>query len=151
MAFQYIVGSTNSGKSTALYKKIMELAAKDFRKKYIVIVPEQFTMQTQRALVDASAHGCIMNVDVLSFNRLALRVFEETGEKKRMVLEDTGKNMIIRRLLSDVRGRLSYFSNASKKNGFTEDMKSLITELFQYNISSEKLLDMENNLKNAPF
>ncbi len=150
MAFQYIVGSTNSGKSTALYKKIMELAAKDFRKKYIVIVPEQFTMQTQRALVDASAHGCIMNVDVLSFNRLALRVFEETGEKKRMVLEDTGKNMIIRRLLSDVRGRLSYFSNASKKNGFTEDMKSLITELFQYNISSEKLLDMENNLKNAP-
>lgn len=140
---QYVVGSTNSGKSTALYNRIIKLAEKDFRKKYFIIVPEQFTIETQRALTLASSNGAIMNVDVLSFNRLAWRIFEETGESTKLVLEDTGKNMIIRRLLSDLKGKFTYFSNASGKNGFTEDMKSLITELFQYNVTSEGLAVME--------
>lgn len=41
-------------------------------------------------------HG-IMNIDVLSFARLAYRVFEETGVKKIPVLDDEGKNLILRR------------------------------------------------------
>ena len=40
-------------------------------KNYLVIVPEQFTMQTQKDLCLAHPKGGIMNIDVLSFGRLA--------------------------------------------------------------------------------
>ncbi len=50
-----------------------------------MLVPEQFTMQTQKDLVQVTSEHGIMNIDVLSFARLAYRVFEETG-----VQENTG-------------------------------------------------------------
>ena len=55
-------------------------------------MPEQFTMQIQKEIVNMHpAHG-IMNIDVQSFGRLAHRIFEETGNQKRIVLDDMGKN-----------------------------------------------------------
>lgn len=44
-----------------------------------MIVPEQFTMQTQKDMIRISPGHGIMNVDVQSFVRLAFRVFSETG------------------------------------------------------------------------
>ena len=44
---------------------------------YYVLVPEQFTMATQREFVRRQENHAILNVDVLSFKRLAYRVFEE--------------------------------------------------------------------------
>ena len=58
---------------------------------YYVIVPEQFTMQTQKTLVEMHPQGGILNIDVLSFERLAYRIFEEVGGDTRKVLEETGK------------------------------------------------------------
>ena len=49
------------------------------RKTYLIIVPEQFTMQTQKELVSLHPAGGILNIDILSFQRLAYRIFEETG------------------------------------------------------------------------
>ena len=46
---------------------------------YYVIVPEQFTMQTQKTLVEMHPQKGILNIDVLSFERLAYRIFEEVG------------------------------------------------------------------------
>ena len=43
---------------------------------YIILVPEQFTMQTQKELVLRHPRHGIMNIDVLSFARLAFRVLE---------------------------------------------------------------------------
>ena len=41
-----------------------------------------------------------MNVDILSFGRLAYHVFDELGVSGQVVLEDTGKSMILRKVLS---------------------------------------------------
>ena len=47
--------------------------------KYLVIVPEQSTLQTQTELVSLHPRRGLLNIDILSFNRLAYRVFSETG------------------------------------------------------------------------
>ena len=44
-------------------------------------------MQTQKELVSLHPDGGILNIDVLSFQRLAYRVFEETGTPVGKVLE----------------------------------------------------------------
>ena len=63
-------------------------------REFIVIVPEQFTMQTQRELVELHPNRGILNIDVQSFLRLAWRIFEEVGVDTHTVLEDTGKNLL---------------------------------------------------------
>jgi ATP-dependent helicase/nuclease subunit B len=43
----------------------------------MIIVPEQFTLQTQKELVSLHPGHSVMNIEVLSFDRLAYRVFDE--------------------------------------------------------------------------
>ena len=68
MSLQFVMGPSGSGKSHYLYQKITEESIDNPDKNYIVLVPEQFTMQTQKELVMKSPRKGIMNVDVLSFN-----------------------------------------------------------------------------------
>ena len=65
---------------------------------YLVIVPEQFTMQTQQDLCILHPNHGIMNIDVLSFGRMAHRIFEEVGQSRGQVLDDEGKNLILRKM-----------------------------------------------------
>ena len=78
MALQIIVGGSGSGKSTKVCDDILKAATENPKKNYFVIVPDQFTMQTQMDFVCRSPRGGIMNIDVLSFSRLAHRIFEDT-------------------------------------------------------------------------
>ena len=79
MSLQFITGNSGNGKTKYLFNRIVKEAKANPRDNYLVIVPEQFTMQTQRQLVDLSENKAIMNIDVLSFKRLAYRVFDELG------------------------------------------------------------------------
>lgn len=139
MALQFILGKSGAGKSYALYKKIVEQSQKHPEKKYLVVVPEQFTMQTQKDLVQMHPNHGISNVDVLSFMRLAYRVFEEQGGLQRVVLEDTGKSMLVRKVISDKKEELKVFRNNVKKTGYISEIKSLISEFYQYDITADEL------------
>ena len=101
MALQFVMGRSGSGKSYELYQKVIKESMKHPEKSYYVVVPEQFTMQTQKDLVTMHPNHGISNIDVLSFMRLAYRVFEEQGGMKRTVLEDTGKSMLVRRVITE--------------------------------------------------
>ena len=81
MSLQFIFGNSGSGKSDYLYENILAEASAHPEQNYLIIVPEQFTMQTQRELVNRQKNHAIMNVDVLSFARLAYRVFDELGKQ----------------------------------------------------------------------
>ena len=48
-------------------------------------------MQTQKNVVELHPGKGILNIDVLSFQRLAYRIFEETGGAMEVLLDDTGK------------------------------------------------------------
>ena len=134
MALQMILGRSGAGKSYQLYKKVIEESVKHPEKQYFVIVPEQFTMQTQRDLVAMHPKHGIYNIDVLSFMRLAYRVFEEQGGMKRTVLEDTGKSMLVRRVITEKKDQLQVFKNYAKKPGYISEIKSLLSEFYQYDI-----------------
>ena len=68
MSLQFITGNSGNGKTKYLFNRIVKEAKANPRDNYLVIVPEQFTMQTQRQLVDLSENKAIMNIDVLSLS-----------------------------------------------------------------------------------
>jgi len=150
MSVQFVLGSSGAGKSHYVYEKVIRQSMKEPEGTFLVIVPEQFTLQTQKDLVVMHPNKGIMNIDILSFVRLAYRVFEEVGGNDRLVLEDTGKSMVIKKVVMEKKNDLVLYGANIKKQGFIEEMKSVISELLQYSISPEQLTDMEALAANRP-
>ncbi|MBP5151338.1 MAG: PD-(D/E)XK nuclease family protein [Lachnospiraceae bacterium] len=101
----------------------------------LLIVPDQFTMQTQADIVKSHPRGGILNIDVLSFERLCYRVFSEAGEPETPILDDTGKSLVLRRVASKVSERMPYIGRNLNKVGYIHEVKSMISEFMQYGIS----------------
>ena len=139
MSLQFIVGNSGSGKSSYIYNHIIQESIANPQKQYIIIVPEQFTMSTQKRLVMMHPKHAIMNIDILSFNRLAYRVFEELGTDTLEVLQDTGKSLLIRKVAQERRDELDVLSRNMNRAGYVDQVKSLISEFEQYNISPADL------------
>ena len=139
MSLQFIFGNSGSGKSYYLYQHIVEEAVKHPEKNYLVLVPEQFTMQTQKDLCMAHPRGGIMNIDVLSFGRLAHRVFEELGQDERPILDDEGKNLVLRRIAGNYEEELTVLKGNLKKQGYISEVKSVISEFTQYGVDFDRL------------
>ena len=139
MSLQFILGNSGSGKTSYMYSQIVREAEANKDKNYLVIVPEQFTLATQEMLVDLSANGAIMNVDVLSFKRLAFRVFDDLGINRLDILEETGKNLVLRRVAQEKEKELGILKGNMNRMGYISEVKSLLSELMQYNITPDTL------------
>ncbi len=139
MSLQFILGGSGTGKSDRLYQMVIRQAMASPKEKILLIVPEQYTMQTQKHIVEAHPNHGVMNVDILSFERLAYRIFDELGQNQHEILEDTGKSMIIRRLLGEHKDELYAFRGNIRRQGFVEQVKSMLSELLQYGVSPEML------------
>ena len=148
MALQYVYGSSGFGKSTYIYQEIIQESMKYPEKNYIIVVPEQYTMETQKKLVMSHPNKGILNIDVVSFERLAYKVFEEVGGENRAVLDDMGKNLILRNVLEHQKKHLTYFGKSIQKTGFVTELKSVISELLQYDIWPQQLMQIEKDTTN---
>lgn len=141
MSLQFIFGNSGSGKSDFLYDSVLKQAKENKVQQFLIIVPEQFTMQTQRELVERQKQHAIMNVDVLSFARLAYRVFDDLGKQNVVVLEETGKNLVLRKVAEQKKAELNVLGANMNKMGYVGEVKSLISELMQYNIRPDALAE----------
>ena len=147
MSLQFIFGNSGSGKSAWLYEHVLEQALKNPKKNFLFLVPEQFTMQTQREFVDRHPAHAILNIDVLSFQRLAYRVFDDLGMMDFVVLEETGKNLVLRNVASEIESKLKLLGGNMRKTGYISEMKSLISELMQYHVTLEQLEQVRDGLE----
>lgn len=139
MSLQFIFGNSGFGKTNYIYNKIIKESMEHETQRYYCIVPEQFTMQTQRDFVTMHPRKGIFNIDVVSFQRLAFHVLEEVGANDRMVLEETGKNILLRKLAGEHADELEVLGRNLKKLGYISEVKSLISELIQYQVTPETL------------
>ena len=137
-----IRADAGSDKSAYLTHFFANEAAKNPQVNYVYIVPEQFTMFTQKQMVMACESRTIMNIDVLSFNRLAYRVFEELGTRKDTVLMETGKNLLLRKVAQEKSDELLVLGTNMKRPGYITQMKSLISEMIQYQITTDNLAEL---------
>ena len=142
MSLQFIIGGSGSGKSCYAYQNIIEQAGQHPEKFYYVIVPEQFTMQTQKTLVEMSPGKGILNIDILSFERLAYRVLEEVGGDSRTLLEETGKSMVLQKMVQQHGKELSYLGGQMRKTGYLDEVKSILSEFMQYDIQDSDVEEM---------
>lgn len=149
MGLQLITGGSGTGKTRFVLEEAIRLS-EDEKKNIIILVPEQETMQMQRKVVALHPNHGILNIDVVSFNRLAYKILDETGGGRKPVLDDTGKNLIVRKVLAEHEKELTYFGGNVNRQGFVSELKSLISEFLQYDVSPELLEGIEKNEEDSP-
>lgn len=142
MGLQFVFGGSGAGKSTTVYEKVIAQSMQHPEKNYLIMVPDQFTMYTQKKLCMMHPRGGIMNVDVLSFSRMIYRIAEEVGRKERVVLDDTGKNLVLRRVAMEKEQELILLKEKVKRPGYIHEIKSMISEFYQYDIGPDDLEEM---------
>lgn len=139
MSLQFYFGASGAGKSRKLHDYIIEESRRHPEKNYLLIVPDQFTMQTQMDLVMEHPRHAIMNIDVLSFGRLTHRIIEEVGGEELPVLDDTGKSLVLRKVAGQEREKLTVLGSHLHKIGYIHEVKSAISEFMQYGVGEKEL------------
>ena len=137
MSLRFYFGASGAGKSRQLYEEIISRSMENPKQNFFVIVPDQFTMQTQKDLVTLHKRGGIMNIDVLSFGRLSHRILEEVGSRQIPVLDDTGKSLVLQKVAAGLKEQLPTLGSLLHKQGYIHEVKSAISEFMQYGIGTE--------------
>lgn len=145
MSLRFYFGPSGAGKSRQLYEEIIrrsmekpkQNAEGNSHRNFLIVVPDQFTMQTQKDLVTLHERGGIMNIDVLSFGRLSHRILEEVGSKDVPVLDDTGKSLVLQKVAADLKEELPTLGGLLHRQGYIHEVKSAISEFMQYGIGTE--------------
>ena len=145
MGLRFIIGRAGTGKTTLCMEEIISQQNTGNRRQ-VLIVPEQFTSQAERDLIEKTGQNAILTAEVLSFGRLAHRIFSKKGIGSRIPLGDIGKSMALRKILLQEKDNISYFHSVMEKPGFIDQLGLTISEFFQYRISpemTEAMIDQE--------
>ncbi len=133
-----ILGASGHGKSHELYKRVVDAACNEANRNFYIIVPEQNSLQVEKDILALHPNHGMFNINVLTFGRMTFRIFDELGIELNENIDELGKTLIVRKVVGQVADRLKIIK-ASKKPGLIGEVKSLISELKQYGISSDDL------------
>lgn len=147
MALQLLIGASGSGKTEAIFKEMTEQSIEHPDCRYLLIVPEQSTMELQREIVKRHPRHGAMNIDVVSFPRLAYHIFSELHCQPGPILDDLGKSMVLEKIMEENREQMLLLGRSGDKVGFIQELKSLLSEFFQYNVTLEQLNSLWEELE----
>lgn len=153
MSLRFIYGRAGSGKSHLCLEQIKEKIDSEVKAPLILIVPEQFSFQSEKNLLKTVGESGIIKAEVLSFRRMAFHVFNEVGGLTLEHMNAAGRSMLIYNIIQENSDKLKIFIKAAKRQGFAAIISDMITEFKRYNITPELLLNCvgdieEETLKN---
>ena len=146
MSIRFVYGRAGVGKSKWCIDRIKENINKDENHKLILIVPEQYTFNTENRILKSIGEPALLRTQVLSFKKMAHEVFEECGGRVKEIIKESGRNMLIHKVLNDKIESLEYFRRISREQGFYEIVSDIISEFKKYNINIETLRSIEESI-----
>ncbi len=134
---KFIFGLPSSGKTT----KVLELVKEsiDLNKQVVLIVPEQFSFQTERSVLKLLGDSAAAKVEVLSFTRLYDEISDTAGGICGKLLSDYDKIILMNRVLSSIEKELIVWSKYSHSLNFSKTILDVIGEFKVNAISAEEI------------
>ena len=149
MSIRFIYGRAGIGKSTWCINSIAENIKKDDENKLILIVPEQYTFNTENRILKSIGEPALLRTQVLSFKKMAHEVFEECGGRVKEIIKESGRNMLIHKVLNEKIESLEYFRKISREQGFYEIVSDVISEFKKYNVEVDSLRNIEESIQES--
>ncbi len=133
MSLKIVCGRAGSGKSTHLLNDMIE------NENAIYIVPEQFSFSAEKKIIEKFGTAGLGNPEVLSFMRLADRVFSKYGAPE-FVSDNASYEMLVSYCANSIAPEnLRLFDGLVKKSELSSTASNVITTFKRYRITPEKL------------
>ena len=141
--FKLILGRAGTGKTTAVLSRLTKAGQ---RRKQVLIVPEQQSHEAERALCRAGGDRVSLYAEVLSFSRLANRVFLAAGGMGAPELDAGGRLLLMHQAVKAVSDQLTVYARPSRRPVFLESLLATADELKSSCVQPELLLQAGREL-----
>lgn len=136
---RFCLGRAGSGKSRWIYEDIRRALHEKSVEQAILLVPEQYSFESERALTQLL--GQRQEIRVYSFSRLMDMIFRAFGGFSFQNLDDVGRQIFMNLTIGDCRERLEYYRRPAAYPAFQDQMLDAVSVCKNALISPEKLLD----------
>lgn len=124
---QFIYGGAATGKTYTVFERIKQDIS--YGKDVALLVPEQFTFESERTLLHTLGDKASTNVSVLSFTRLYDEVCRNVGGRTADLINEYDKVILMSRAMRLVEGELALWGKYASSSKFIETMLKTINEL----------------------
>lgn len=132
-----ITGCSGSGKSEYMIQKLGELLSLG-TEKLLLLVPEQFTFETEKAVLERFGPSLAKSVEVSSFTRLAANLLEKHGRFSHNYADKTAKAVVMSLALDQLQETFLQYQKAVSSKGFIRACIESVEELKHNGISAEE-------------
>ncbi|WP_026889731.1 helicase-exonuclease AddAB subunit AddB [Clostridium beijerinckii] len=150
MSIRFVYGRSGTGKSKFCINEIKDnINAKLDSNKLILLVPEQYMFTTENRILHNIGEQAFFRTEVLSFKKMAHNIFEEYGGRIKEIIKESGRNMLIHRVINENIEFLDYFKRMSREQGFNEIISEVISEFKKYNISIDSVRAIDEKINDT--
>ena len=140
---EFIIGSSGTGKTTAMFERIKERSELGIPQ--IILVPEQYSTEFDKKLyfhIGAKAFNELLSMTFSSLSRHLFQIYGEP-DRKGEYADDLARLILIYQAVSAAKSnpnQLSFFSRSCNQTGFAEEVLKLINDMKRSGISPQKLM-----------
>ncbi len=135
-----ILGRARTGKTSQIMSAIARAGK---HRPQVLIVPEQDSHEMERLLCATCGAASSQYAEVLSFTRLANRVFRQAGGLAEPTLDAGGRLLLMCLAVNAVQDSLQVYARPSRKSAFLQQLIATADELKSYCVPPEELLDAD--------
>ena len=135
-----LYGPDRLSNSQALLERICARAAAG-QGGNVLIVPEQYSHETERALCRTGGDRISRYAEVLSFTRLAGRVASMYGGVCEEYLDEGGRLLTMYLAAQQVLPQLKYYASAAAKPAFLQQLAAAVEEFLSYCLEPQALFE----------
>lgn len=145
-----ITGRTGSGKTRYIRSMATEIA-KETSGKAVIIVPEQFSFETEREMLSLLGNERINNVEILSFSRIAERLLTLYGKLTAKTADDGTRAVLMSLAIETLEDNISVFSRYRKSPTLISELLDFYREMKKCCIASKELAELSLKVKKPSF
>ncbi len=135
---QLILGRSGYGKTHAVHEEIVRRAEAG-EEHLVLLVPEQFSFESERALLRRLGVQKARRVQVLSFTRLAETVARECGGLSGKAMDNVTRTLLMSRAIEQVGDRLVLYRRHATRADYVQAVLDTMAECKQYAVPPRRL------------
>ncbi len=138
-----VLGRINSGKTTHIQSLVKSCVQKG-ESRVILLVPEQFSFESEKRIISLLGEKVAMNVEVCSFSRLAQNAVGETLNARR--LDEAGRVALMSTALEQTADKLNVYGKYARSTAVVSEMLNIYAEFKQGAVTPERLEEASHSL-----
>ena len=140
----FIIGKKQSGKTTAAHNILKECVSSG--KSTMLIVPKQYTFQSDKKILSLLGPKDASEVEVLSFSRLVNTAMTRYGGIKKPIAKEGARVIFMSLAIESLTDKLTVFSKHKNDFALVTKLLSCVDEMKRVGISSDELYECSEKI-----